>query len=67
VVTGFVVPSGLPASAILSNLDGRFAIHAQSFDTAIIQFLVVIVDVVKDIIGLGKFFLGFALTTFLSR
>jgi hypothetical protein len=66
-IAGVWIASGLPTTRISSNVHGRFAIEAQSFDAAIVTFVVFGFDVVKDCIGFGQFFWGIAFTTGFNR
>lgn len=67
VVTRLIVSSGFATSTIVTQVDSRFAIQAQSLDFAILQLFVVTVDIVENLVRFWKFFWGFALTTCRSR
>jgi hypothetical protein len=67
VVVGLIVSSSFAPTRIITNLDGGFAIDAQSFDAVDVSLCVFLKDVVENCVGLGQFFWGLALTTFRKR
>lgn len=67
VVTRLIVSSGFATSTVVTKVDPRFAIHAQSLGSAILRLFIVTVDIVENLVRFWKFFWGFALTTCRSR
>lgn len=66
-VTRLGLASGLAASRILANVDGRFSIHTQAFDLVRLTPGVFGVEGLKDGVGFWDFFCGLALTTLRKR
>ena len=67
VVTRLVIPSRFATARVIAQVDGRFTVHTQSSDAAIIELLAMTMEVVKNCIRFWEFFWGFAFTTFRNR
>ncbi len=58
VVTGFCLGAALPIARRIAQFDSSFTIHPQSFNCAVMLFVIFEFDVLKDGIRFWKFFLA---------